>query len=276
MSAPRQPLQRGRGGSRSRALLLLFALAGLAGATLLPSAGAVVKQLGNLRVAVNGKLTPRALPREGSAPVGVSVSGRVSTSDQSPPPQLRQLSIEINRHGRFETAGLPLCPAAAIRTASNGRALAVCGPALVGQGKFAGTITLPGSAPYPIAGRLLLFNATEKGHPVLLAHIYSPHPFATSFLFAFQIAAKPDGTYGTVLTANLGSALGSERNLTAIEMTLQRRYTSSGQQRSYLSAACPAPKGFPGAVFPLARTSFTFADGRKLTSTLTSNCAVRP
>jgi len=257
------------------ALLLALALAGLGTATLLPSAAAVITQGGNVRVAVDGALTPHALPREGAAPVAVSVSGHVSTSDGSAPPQLRKLTIEINRHGRFETAGLPLCPAAAIRTASNSRALAVCGPAQVGQGKFAGTITLPGSAPYAISGRLLLFNGSEAGHPVLLAHVFSPLPFATSFLFAFQIATKARGTYGTVLTANLGTALGSERNLTSIEMTLQRRYTSGGKPRSYLSAGCPAPKGFPGAVFPLARTNFTFAEGRKLTSTLTRNCAVR-
>lgn len=274
MKAPSRP-RAGSWGRGLRGLLLALVLAGLAAATVLSSAAAVVTQGGNLRVAVDGELTPHVLPRESAAPVAVSVSGRVSTSDRSAPPQLRKLTIEINRHGRFETRGLPLCPAAAIRTASNARALAVCGPAQVGQGKFAGTITLPGSAPYPISGRLLLFNAAEEGHPVLLAHIYSPHPFATSFLFAFQITSESRGTFGTVLTANLGTALGSERNLTSIEMTLQRRYSAGGQRRSYLSAACPAPKGFPGAVFPLARTSFTFADGSQLTTTLTRNCAVR-
>ena len=58
-------------------------------------------------------------------------------------------------------------------------------------------------------------------------------------------------------------------------MTLSRRYSYRGQRHSYLSAGCPAPKGFPGVSFPLARTSFAFAGGMKLTSTLTRDCKVR-
>jgi len=42
-----------------------------------------------------------------------------------------------------------------------------------------------------------------------------------------------------------------------------------------LTAGCPALKGFPGAVFPLARTSFGFAGGKTLTATLTRGCRVR-
>ena len=48
-----------------------------------------------------------------------------------------------------------------------------------------------------------------------------------------------------------------------------------GQRRSYLSATCDAPAGFPGATFPFAHASMTFADGRTLSSTLTRSCKVR-
>jgi len=58
-------------------------------------------------------------------------------------------------------------------------------------------------------------------------------------------------------------------------MTLSRRDSFGGHSHSYLSAGCPAPKGFTVAPFSLARTSFAFADGRKLTSTLTRSCRVR-
>ena len=47
-----------------------------------------------------------------------------------------------------------------------------------------------------------------------------------------------------------------------------------GKPRSYLSAGCPAPVGFPGAVFPLARASFGFADGRVLSATMQRSCSV--
>jgi hypothetical protein len=257
---------------RASAILLALSLA-LAIATIAGADG--IAQKGNLRVDVSGTLSPHALPRNGAAPVSVSVSGQISTTDESTPPQLRKLTIEINRHGRFEYRGLAVCRIGEIQPASNARALAACRSSLVGRGKFAGTVALPGSAPDPISGRLLLFNGTEHGRQVLLGHIFSPRPFATSFVIVFQIATVRHGTYGTVLTANLAKALGSKRNLTAIEMTLRRSWSAGGRRHSYVSAGCPAPKGFSKWPFPLARATFSFAGGRQLTETLIKDCKVR-
>lgn len=261
-------------------------LASMRAATIVPAAialclaagslaGAEIVQHGDLRVSVQGGLSPKTLPRRGTAPVAVKVGGKVSTTDGAEPPQLRRLVIEINRHGRIDGTGLPTCRAEAIQTASNGRALAVCGPALVGEGRFTGTISLPGTAPFPFEGKLLLFNGREHGRPALFGHIYSPHPFATSFVIAFQIRSKRHGTYGTVLSANLRKALGAKKNLTGIEMTLSRRYSYRGRRRSYVSAGCPAPKGFGSVPYPMARTSFGFAGGATLTEVLTRTCRAR-
>jgi hypothetical protein len=259
-------------GRRTAALLCALALLTL-GAAL--AQAAEVTQKGNLRVALSGKLAPQTLPRTGTAPVAVSVAGKITTADESTPPQLHKLAIEINRHGRIDATGLPTCKVNVIRTASNGRALAACGSALVGEGKFFGTITLPGSAPYPIEGKLLVFNGSEGGRQVLYGHVFSPHPFATSFVITFAVSAQRHGTYGTTLTANLSKALGSQRNLTGLEMTLERSYSFQGKRHSYISAGCPAPKGVALVNFPLARTSFAFAGNTKITSTLTRTCRAR-
>jgi hypothetical protein len=258
---------------RLAAALAAAALIGLLalGAVL---ARAEVEQKGNLRVTVSGGLSPHTLPSSGTAPVAVTVGGKISTTDGTEPPQLRKLTIEINRHGRLDASGLPTCQASAIRTASNGRALGICGPSLLGEGRYFGTLTLPGATPYAIKGKLLVFNGIEHGRPVLLGHVFSPHPFATSFVITFGIKGGK-GTYGTVLTANLKQALGTQRNLTGIEMTLDRRYSYKGARRSYVSAGCPAPKGVNVVGYSLARTTFGFADGRTLTTTLNRSCRAR-
>jgi hypothetical protein len=261
-----------RGSKAKLGTLVLLSLC-LLGATL--ASAAEITQKGNLLVSVDGKLSPRRLPREGAAPVSVRVGGQISTTDGTLPPQLREIEIEINRHGRFDYAGLPTCEISQIQPASNSRALANCRPALVGEGSFSGTLTLPGTEPYPIAGRLLLFNGREHGHQTLLGHIYTPQPFGTSFVIRFAITTKRGGTYGTVLSANLAQALGNKRSLTAIEMKLQRRYSYRGHSHSYISAGCPVPKGFTRVPFPLARTSFSFAGGKKLVSILTRECRAR-
>jgi hypothetical protein len=256
-----------------RRLVAIVALTGLLGSTAL--AGAEIAQKGNLRVAVDGKLSPKRLPREGVAPIAVSVGGTISTTDASLPPQLKTLRIEINRHGRLDYAGLPTCVYSKIQPGSSSRALAGCRSALVGKGSFTANITLAGQEPYPTRGRLLVFNSLRGGKPVLYGHIYSSSPFATSFVIVFAVQRLGKGAYGTALNAPLPKAMDAWGRLTGLQMTLSRRYRYRGAPRSFLSAGCPAPKGFKGAVFPLARTSFAFAGGKKLSSTFTSTCRVR-
>jgi len=258
---------------RLRAALTLALLGLLAiGAVI---AHAEISGEGNVRVVVSGKLSPHTLPRTGTAPVAVTVGGKITTTDETQPPQLHQLRIEINRHGRIDSTGLPTCKIGQIRTASNPLAERVCGPALVGQGTFLGTITLPGAAPYPIEGKLLVFNGIQGKKHVLFGHVFSFHPFDTSFVITFEIKSGGRGTYGTVLDANLTKALGSQRNLTGIEMTLDRRYSYHGTHLSYVSAGCPAPKGFKQISYPLARTTFAFANGLNVQTTLTRSCGAR-
>jgi hypothetical protein len=230
---------------------------------------------GNLQVKVSGGISPKRLPREGTAPVAVSVAGEISTTDQSPPPELRKLEIELNRHGGLETTGLPLCKVPEIHPASTQRALQACKVSLVGTGSFAVDVVLAGQEPYPTKGRLLLFNGTFKGRHALLGQIYSAHPFATSFVIPFSIEAEKKGRYGLALTARLPEALISWGRVTGLSMKLQRRYSYGGKRRSFAEAGCPAPKGFPGALFTLARTTFSFSGHRNLSETLTGHCGVR-
>ena len=230
---------------------------------------------GNLQVKVSGGISPKRLPREGTAPVSVSVAGEISTTDHSPPPELRKLEIDLNRHGGLETKGLPLCHIEQIHPASTQRALQACKASLVGTGSFSVDVVLAGQEPYPTTGRLLLFNGVFKGHHALLGQIYSAHPFATSFVIPFQIQEKRKGRYGLALTAKLPEALISWGRVTGLSMNLQRRYSWGGKRRSFAEAGCPAPKGFGAALFTLARTTFSFAGHRRITQTLTGHCGVR-
>jgi hypothetical protein len=237
--------------------------------------GPALAQKGDLRVAVEGAFAPRALPRRGAAPISVRVGGRIFAVNDGELPQLKTMRIEFNRNGRMQVAGLPACRGERIRIASSARALATCRPALLGTGSFAANVVLAGQDPYPTRGRLLLFNAGSDRRPALIGHIYAAKPFATSFLIPFRVSKGGRGTFGTTITASLPQALGNWGYVTAIELKMFRTYRYRGARRSFLSAGCPAPAGFPGAVFPLARTSFGFAGGTELGATLTRSCRVR-
>jgi hypothetical protein len=247
------------------ALLLGFGLLGLAQAE--------VKQKGKVRVTFVGEFNPTALPRSGMAPIEVTVGGRIATTDGDLPPQLRKIEIAINRNGRLSTKGLPVCEVDDIQPATTANALEACGDSLVGKGSFAAKVLLPEQTPYPSSGTVYAFNGVADGHPAILAHVFGTNPVPTSFTLPFLIK-RGRGTFATTLVASLPQVTSNSGFITGLEMTLHRNYSYRGHRYSYLSAGCPAPAGFPGAVFPLARASFGF-QGKTLSQTLTRNCKAR-
>jgi hypothetical protein len=238
------------------------------------ASASVVVQRGPVRVNFDGKLTPHALPRHGVAPVDIAVDARISGTKGSTPPQLRRIAIEINRNGHFSPKGLPICRERDIQPSTTTGARAACGRALVGEGHFSANVKLPQQSPFPSSGKVLAFNGRVHGRPAILAHIYGTQPAPTSYVLPFSIR-ESRGTYGTVLETSLPRATGNWGYVTGLEMKLHRSFRYRGKRRSYLSAGCPAPAGFPGAAFPLARTSFAFAGGMTLVSVLNRSCKAK-
>jgi hypothetical protein len=255
---------------RGRTLLALaLSLLGLASL-----ADAEVVQRGRLRVSFEGEIRPSALPRQGAAPISVRLGGRITTADRSAPPQLRRLTVAINREGRLDYAGLPACRLDEIQPATTANALRACGPSKVGEGSFSANVVIPRQSPFPSEGKVVAFNGLEDGHPVIFAHVYGTEPVPTSYTLALRIK-RSKGAFGTVLSASLPEVTSDVAFVTGISLELDRRYRYRGRAHSYLAAACPAPRGFPGVVFPLARVSFAFTGGKVLGSTLIRSCRVR-
>jgi hypothetical protein len=238
------------------------------------ASASVVEQRRGVRVGFDGKLTPHVLPRHGTAPVGIVVDARISATGGEDPPQLRRITIAINRNGRFTSKGLPICRINQIQPSTTEGALAACRGSLVGEGSFSANVKLPQQSPFPSAGKVLAFNGKANGKPAILAHIYGTEPAPTSIVLPF-VLRKSRGTYGTTLEASLPQATGSWGYVTGLRMNLRRHFTYRGHSRSFLSAGCPAPAGFPSAAFPLAKTSFDFAGALTLDAVLTRTCRAR-
>ena len=249
--------------------LLIFAV--LLGANV---ARGELSQTGTLRISFDGNFSPRSLPRDHPAPVTIDLEGEISTTDGSHPPALRQIEFALNSNGRLSTVGLPACTSDMLQSTSTETALEHCRPALVGRGHFGANVAFPNS-PFPARGTMLAFNAKLGGKPALLLHLYGTVPVRATFVLPLKISRNGKGEFGTVLTAKIPTLAGGLGSVTAVDMKLGRNYTYKGQRRSYLSASCAAPAGFPGAVFSLARGSFYFADGKRIDTTLARDCRVR-
>lgn len=229
---------------------------------------------GDLFVKFSGGIAPTALPRDSRAPISVEIAGTVRTLSGQRPPALRGISVAINRGGRLDARGLPVCRRAQIEPSSTEEALARCRSALVGTGSYAADVAFPEQSAFPSDGRILAFNSIVGGKRAILAHVYDSEPLPITRIVVFHIR-ESGGIYGTTLTGSLPAAENRWGYLKRIRLKLHRAFAYRGQRRSYLTAACDAPPGFPGASFPFARASMRFADGRTLSSILTRSCRVR-
>ncbi len=249
---------------------------GLAAATLACAAVATAAtvQQGNLRITVLAQLKPYKLPRDKPAPIAVFVAGHLQSPSGGIPPQLQRMTIQVNKHGLLQSKGLPVCQVPQIQPGSSERALENCQDALIGSGRFWANIVLPDQGAYPTQGRLLIFNGRQKGRPAILTHIYTDHPFNSSFVIPFSIRKVSKGPYGTELKASLPEALGSWGYLDRIKLTLKRKYTHKGKQLSYFNSACPAPGNAKRASFPLAYAEFFFKGRPAMGATVNKTCGV--
>ncbi len=247
----------------------------IAGLLVASIARAELVERGNLFVKFDGGIAPTALPRVERAPIAVRVDGTVRVLSGERPPALRHISIAINRGGVIDTRGLPTCRRSQIEPATSQQALEACRPALVGEGRYLGALALPEQDRFPLQGRVLAFNAVIDGQRAILAHVYGGDPVPNSRIIVFHIHQAHVGAFGTTLSAALPARLNRSGYLKKISLELRRTFVYRGQKHSYLSAACSAPAGFTSATFPFSKVSMTFADGRKLSSTLIRTCRVQ-
>ncbi|HXF30165.1 MAG TPA: hypothetical protein VN522_01500 [Solirubrobacterales bacterium] len=247
-------------------VLAVFSLAGLAQAETV--------QHGGLRVAFEGKLSPKALPRSAEAGVSVSVSVKVSSTTAKPPPPMTKMSIAINRYGHLNRTGLPVCQLEQIQPATTQDALAACHRSLVGEGRFLASVVSTGTAPFPSEGKVYAFNGEFEGRPAILAHVYGTKPAPASYTIPFVISPTK-GTFGTTLEAAFPPVKAGTGYITAIYLSLSKSFVSHGKHQSYFSASCPAPKDLSQAIFSFAKANVTFQGGPTLGQTLTRTCEAK-
>jgi len=239
--------------------------------------GAATNKDGDLIVAFQGRQAPNTLPRSKPAPVTVRMVGEVrsATGRSEQLPQLRTISVAINRQGKLFDRGLPVCEVRANEPATEAEARRICGESLVGSGRVAVQVRIPTQPFFLVHARLLVFKGPVRdGHKLILAQAYTEDP-PGAFILTFRVARQAKGAFGTVLSTSLPRSAWQWAYLTRFEMSLHRTYVHRGVRRSYVSAACNVPAALDSAFFPFARATFGFADGRRLAATISGRCRVR-
>lgn len=251
---------------RRRRLSKAIAIAALFGAIACASALAIESEIGSISVSSTATMQPRALPSHGGAPVTLSNTTRIKTTDGSAPPTLRTLIFLLDKHGSVNTKGLPTCSMAKLAETTPAQARKRCAGALVGEGTGKAEVDMPGKPPATMKSPLSFFNGPPKGgKPTLIAHAYETIPSPKTLLVPIVIERVKHGRYGfqaKIEVPEIAEGFGSP---TLAEANLGRTRIQGGRKVGYLNAYCS------GGRLQVYGT-LTFSNGDFFPATLTSPC----
>jgi hypothetical protein len=230
------------------------------------AAYALKTEIGNTSVSVTADIAPRELPARGGAPVSITSTTRVVTSDGSPPPGLTEIVFVFDKHGFLNTEGLPTCPAAKIAKATPAQARKRCAGAIVGEGTGKAEVRLPGQAPVEISSPLTIFNAAPAGgRPGLIAHAYETIPTPKAVVVPFDVERVKRGRYGFKIEIELPPIAEGYGSATLAKATVGETWKQGGKTVGYVNGRCA------GGRLQVYGT-LSFADGSRFPGTLVSPC----
>jgi hypothetical protein len=145
--------------------------------------------LDNVKIEIEGAISPTKLPRKAPVPITLKLSGAIKTTDGSHVPAEKTLALEFDLHGSLYTKCLPACTAGKLESTLSAKAKRICGNALVGTDTASAEIAFPGQPAFDASGLLLTCNGQPKaGEPVLLIHVHANVSAPTTFVTTASIS----------------------------------------------------------------------------------------
>jgi hypothetical protein len=243
---------------------------------LLLAAGTAVAlrvRTGDLVLTADGGFAPTKLPKRSDAPITLHGGGRLSTVSGELPPIVKTLTIEFDRHGHVETAGLPICTAGRLEATTVPTARRNCPGSIVGKGKGSAIVAFPEQRPIRISSPITIFNGPRKhGNPTVFAHAYTTVPVPTTFVVPVEIERIHKGVYGYRTNAKIPKIAGGAGHPISGSLKIGRKWTYKGRRHSYVNARCET-----GHLQARAKVHFKDegAGVKFLTGTFVKPCTVR-
>lgn len=225
-------------------LLLTMALAGLIAVSVTGIATAGGKatekfQIGNLIFEGGGSFAPKKLSKTKLTPIALSVEGKISTTDGSHPPPLKEAIVETDKNGSVNVTGYPKCTSGKLQSQDSKHAEQICKSALIGEGKTDVAIAFPESKDIVAHSKLLVFNGgVSGGVTTLFIHAYITLPVPAAIVTTVKITKIHNGRYGYKSVATIPKIAG-EGAVTSFSLKIDKKFTYKGKKVSILSAKCP-------------------------------------
>jgi hypothetical protein len=260
-------------------VLALIAAAGAAALGELGSAGGsalaaasterpVSVTVGDLRLTVDGSVTPKALPKDELAPIGFHAEGKLASVDGGPLPALERIVLDSSKNAVVNAVGLPSCGIGKLRATSTAAAIKACPEAIVGRGRAEIEVAFPEQEPFDAVGPIVLFNGGVHGATTTIyAHAYVDVPAPTAVVVTVAATKENKGPYGLHTIATVPVIAGGAGAVKSFELGIHRLFTYRGKKESFLEAKCEDGRF-------LAMVEFALRDGGSLAGTVTRGCEV--
>jgi hypothetical protein len=225
-----------------------------------------IVQKGNLKITGNGGFSPTKLPKTKLAPIGLTVSGKIETTDGTHPPALREFIVETDKNGAINAKGLATCTIGKLVARETKAAEAACPKAIVGEGKTDVEIAFPEQSPITVHSKLVAFNGGVKGGvTTILIHAFLKNPVSAAVVTTVKVSKIHNGRFGTKSVASIPVIAGGNGSPVFFELNVKKSFTYKGKSQSYLLAKCP-----DGHLD--ARGTAIFSGGAELTGEVKRSC----
>jgi hypothetical protein len=266
-------------------IAILITMSSLAGGLVWPGNAAGERiEAEDLMPWFGGGLLPDKLPRSHRSPVELLL-------DYTPEikrAELQSFSLELSRTIAIHTEGLRGCPISDLYLSAKA-AKRMCAGSLVGHGAVTSEVPIPGQPAGPVKRGLLAFYSQTGRQRYILAQVTSGPPHPLTYVIPFRLKSPSSEGFGLRLeVAHMSEVRGEVRygprlegvysKISELDLSLKRAFKYKGRRVGFLSADCPAPRGYSGVTYLLmkVRLTYTVAGGapQSRSLALTRSCRV--
>jgi hypothetical protein len=230
-------------------------------------AGGALVKVDGIVLRADGDFQPTSLPRQRFVPIHFEGHFDIAAAGGGRPVALEQVVIDFDRDGRLDSSGLPVCQPERIADASTAEARQACAGAIVGSGRIEALIDI-GGGPVAASSPLTIFNGPRvAGNPSVVLHARITVPSTQTYAIVVPIERRR-GSSRYRATLDLPPIAAGFGSVTHVAVKVGRRFSSGGQQRSYVSGRCS---------IGILRTHgrFSFADGTIIDGNVEKPCTPR-
>jgi hypothetical protein len=194
---------------------------------------------GKLVLKVNGGTKPRKLPRRRMAPVGVWIEGKLSTTDGTHTPALRETVIDFDKNGAINAKGLPVCTDAKLEFTDTKTAMEHCRKALVGSGIGKADFQFPDQGRFIVNSPIRVFNGGVRGKTTtLFIHAHVEEPVVVTLVTTVKITKIHKGRYGLHTVATIPRVANGAGSVYSFRFQIEKLFRHRHRKVSYLTARC--------------------------------------